>query len=230
MLDYVSSQLRGELRHLPEERRPACAARSRGRWGGRSTCRRASPLPSWWTWPAGPWTWWGRCRSVSLTLSPATLRGDGLLWLCQSCLPLAVITGLCVSLMDVFIASGLVQWVQIARIVYIVNTLPLYLQGGCFKTEIPYLKQTVCRNFCLQHIVWRRVCVPMTPCWIYYTDIIFVPQSPSLTVTVWGIWGSGVTGQELSAAHQFVFYERPLLIELSPQAPRVFLQCVIPSI
>ena len=106
-----------DLHHLPEERRPASSARSRGRWGGRSTCPRASPPPSWWTWPAGRWTWWGRSHSGSLTLSPATLRRDGLLWLCLSCLPLAVITGLCVSLMDVFIASGLVQWIQIARIV-----------------------------------------------------------------------------------------------------------------
>ena len=152
MLDYVSTQLRGELRHLPEEHRPACAARSRGRWGGRSTCRRASPPPSWWTWPAGRWTWWGRSHSGSLTLSPATLRGDGLLWLCLSCLPLAVITGLCVSLMDVFIASGLVQWIQIARIV---NSKypppPLYLQGVCPKQY--YITYTYCH--CLRYLKER---------------------------------------------------------------------------
>ena len=153
----MSSQLRGELRHLPEERRPACAARSRGRWGGRSTCRRASPPPSWWTWPAGPWTWWGRSRSVSLTLSPATLRGDGLLWLCQSCLPLAVITGLCVSLMDVFIASGLVQWIQIARIVNSKYKYPppsLYLQGDCLRTQVLHITYCHCLRYLKERGHW----------------------------------------------------------------------------
>ena len=72
------------------------------------------------------------------SVSRDTEKRDGVCYDCvRSCLPLAVITGLCVSLMDVFIASGLVQWIQIARIV---NSKypppPLYLQGVCPRTQI----------------------------------------------------------------------------------------------
>ena len=71
---------------------------------------------------------------------------DGLLWLCPSCLPLAVITGLCVSLMDVFIASGLLQWIQIARIVQILNT-PRLPHNNRIPQKSGFMSTN--KNFCL---------------------------------------------------------------------------------
>ena len=87
---------------LPEECRPACAARGRAGWGAHSTCPRAWPPPSWCTWMSapGPRSWPPsprRCSPSRGTLQWSDVRCQGQM---SGCHPVtdtghSVITGLC---------------------------------------------------------------------------------------------------------------------------------------